>query len=233
MKPRENLFMPRHQLGRLSSAVLAVLLLSASALAAKAPPPAPAPATPPPATKWAILPLVVVGGEGKEAKQYQAAFESEVTKSSIDRANPKLVTGFLTQEANCIRKDECLGRLAKAVNAERTLLVTISPFAKEIVLTAKMIGLNGNVLNETASTVNRGPNETALAASRDSFEVLLSDLQTELVPLSPPPAQTPKPSPPVADAPKTESPPTATAPQTPPSTTPATPTGPSAPSATP
>src|ERR1044072_5754227 len=90
-------------------------------------------------SKWTVLPLVVVGGEGKEAKQYQSAFEAEVVKSGIDRANPKQVSSFLAQESGCIRKDECLGRLARAVRAERVLLVTISPFSKEIVLTAKIV----------------------------------------------------------------------------------------------
>ena len=181
MRLRANML--RQHSSWLFPVLLALLLTGVPALAAKSSTP------PPPPTKWAIVPLVVVGGEGKEAKQFQSAFEAEVGKSGIDRANPKLVSSFLSQESGCIRKDDCLGKLAKTVNSERTLLVTISPFAKEVVLTMKVVGTNGAVANESASTVNHGPNETVLAASRDSFQVMLGDLQTEPTPLSTPPEQ--------------------------------------------
>jgi len=173
---RSNHLMLRQSSGLLGALALGLLLASGPVFAARAPPPE---------SRWAVVPLVVVGGEGKEAKQFQSAFESEVGKSGLDRANPKLVTSFLSQEPSCIRKDECLGKLAKAVNSERVLLVTISPFAKDVVLTMKIVGSNGQVINESASTVSRSANETVLAASRDSFQAMLSDLQTEPAPLTP------------------------------------------------
>lgn len=168
----------------LSAAILTLVLLAGASAFAKGS------SSSSSAAKWVILPLVVVGGENnKDSKQYLSTFESEVSKSGIDRASPKQVSAFLSQEPGCVRKDECLGKLAKALHAERVLLVTISPFSKEMVLTAKIVGANGSVLNESASTINRAPNEPALSAAKDAFEVLLSDLQSEPTPLTPPVAE--------------------------------------------
>ena len=95
----------------------------------------------------AVHPLVVVEGTDKDVKEFQVLFDTAVGNLPILKADASAIRDFLGAKllAGC-DDDLCLREMAQAVRADKTLLVTVSPYSPKVIVTAKVVAADGRVL---------------------------------------------------------------------------------------
>lgn len=185
------------------SLLLALGLLLAPAAQALEPEQAPA-AAPAPLDLVALHPCAVEGEKNKELLQkYQDACASEF--GNVQHVPPEQVLAFLEKQpkktcanAREAAQSECLGRLATATQASRTLLVTITRTPSAWRAQGLVVDSQGRVIKEltTQKSHNGDLPETRIREA-------LSNLHKQLKPVLPesPPAATTPPPPTLAEAP--------------------------------
>jgi hypothetical protein len=100
----------------------------------------------------AVPPLMVLGGMGNQDAQLDKIYLEELQRRGIQPWQPVEVRAFLSEQpdGNCHLKDKCHGRLAQEVEASGTLIVTVSPYAREVVLNARVVRQDGTIAAEAS-----------------------------------------------------------------------------------
>ncbi len=92
----------------------------------------------------ACPPLVVVGGDKKEAAQFDGVLGEVVRELGLSTAPWSKQKTFLgTQKAGRCVDNDCLDRLARFSDAGRALLVSVAPFSRKVTLAGKIIYVDG------------------------------------------------------------------------------------------
>lgn len=171
-------------------AFLVVAAISTLAFAAETP------ATKRPADpSYAIHPLVVVGDQSELSEKLKVAFEEQLKKITFRRVPPEKVAGHLETlvGGGCIDPEsveECLKVLAKQVQADRALRITIAPHAPLFRLTGVSIDASRTDVKRRSLDVPKGKDLVYSAASAMrqflQTEMGLGEPDLELLPEEPP-----------------------------------------------
>lgn len=172
----------------------------------------------------ALHPCVITGGKQKDISDLEALCATAAVRESMNLVPSNEVRAFLEKErgscAKAKNRNACLGRLAAATKASRTLYITLNPF------TPKSTRITGLVVDDTGKKVEEKPLELPRLANKPPSDVirfavtaLLDELNvakapaqdTLTVPLTP--GATPEPEPVAVPSPTPEpTQPTAAAP---------------------
>ncbi len=138
-------------------------------------------------TVLALHPLVVVGGE-KTNEELQAILAAEVARLDVELVDSEAVHRFLQGQPNqsCIGIDPCLGELARATNASRSLVLILSPYSPKLVLTGRVVSASGEVLRAiTGREHPKTSGESSSEALRVVLRQFLKDLEIDALELTP------------------------------------------------
>jgi hypothetical protein len=136
----------------------------------------------------------VVDATAADAAQIHALVVSEIARRGANLAGSEDVAAFLSSRADrsCAALSDserirCLGELARGLGADRSVLVTIAPYAGErIILTALVVSSAGKVLQEIQpSTYPRGLKR----ALQESVRAALGDFVPSLAVFEAPPGE--------------------------------------------
>lgn len=172
----------------------------------------------------ALHPCVITGGKQKNISDLEVLCATAAVRDSMNLVPSNEVRAFLEKErgscAKAKNRNACLGRLAAATKATRTLYITLNPF------TPKSTRITGLVVDDTGKKVEEKPLELprlankppsdvirfAVTALLDELNVAKAPVQDTLtVPLTP--GASPEPEPVAAPSPTPEpTAPTAAAP---------------------
>jgi hypothetical protein len=145
-----------------------------------------------PASRVALHASEVVDATGADAAQIHALVAAEISRRGADLAGSDEVAAFLSRRPdrscaalNDADRTRCLADLARGLNADRSVLVTVAPYAGErIILTAVVVSSKGTVLQEVQpSLYPRG----AKRVLRESIGTALRDFVSSLKILEPAP----------------------------------------------
>jgi cell division septation protein DedD len=145
-----------------------------------------------PASRVALHASEVVDATGADAAQIHALVAAEIARRGASLAGSDEVSAFLSRRPdrscaalNDAERTRCLADLARGLNADRSVLVTVAPYAGErIILTAVVVSSKGTVLQEVPpSPYPRG----AKRVLRESIGTALRDFVSSLKILEPAP----------------------------------------------
>jgi hypothetical protein len=177
----------------------------------------------------ALHPCVITGGKQTNISDLEALCATAAVRENMNLVPSTEVRAFLEKErgscAKAKNRNACLGRLAAATNASRTLYITLNPF------TPKSTRITGLVVDDTGKKVEERPLELARIANQPPSDVVRSAVfqlleqlnvsnasaqESLAIPLTPgaPPEPDPvaAPSPAPAPAPTVTAPPSQSAP---------------------
>jgi hypothetical protein len=137
----------------------------------------------------AVHPIVVVGGDAADQEHYQALLAREVLREETELVDSERVAATLEAEIgrSCLgRGDACLGELAAKTGAARALLVTASPYAPKLILTARVVRKDGSLVRAIESRAfDKPPGPPRPEAVREALAALLAELELQVPDPSP------------------------------------------------
>jgi hypothetical protein len=165
----------------------------------------------------ALHPCVITGGKQKNISDLEALCATAAVRESMNLVPSTEVRAFLAKErgscAKAKNRNACLGRLAAATKATRTLYITLNPFTpKSTRITGLVVDDTGKKVEEKPLELPRVPNKQpsdvirfAVAALLDELSVAKAPAQETLsVPLTPGAAPEPEPEPVAVPSPTPE-----------------------------
>jgi hypothetical protein len=140
----------------------------------------------------ALHPCVITGGKPKSpTAELEAVCALEVARTTVRLVPSTTVREHLEKEArgSCARaknRNACLGKLASATGATRTLYITIAPNAPRLArITGQVLDANGKVLEQKKLELPRARNQQARDTVRFAVAQLLPQLALTSAPLVP------------------------------------------------
>lgn len=165
----------------------------------------------------ALHPCVITGGKQKNISDLEALCATAAARESMNLVPSTEVRAFLEKEngscAKAKNRNACLGRLAAATKATRTLYITLNPFTpKSTRITGLVVDDAGKKVEEKPLELPRIPNQPPSDVIRFAVGALLEQLnvakapdqESLTIPLTP--GATPEPEPVAAPTPAPTSP---------------------------
>ncbi|MBN1207717.1 MAG: hypothetical protein JXB05_22825 [Myxococcaceae bacterium] len=154
----------------------------------------------------ALHPCVITGGKKKDISELEALCATAAVRETMELVPSTDVRAFLdkSERGSCAKaknRNACLGRLAAATKASRSLYITLNPFTPRTTrITGLVVDETGKKIEERPLELPRIPNQAPRDVVRFSVSQLLEQLEVAkapppdiLVPLTPGAAPEPEP----------------------------------------
>ncbi|KFE60726.1 hypothetical protein [Hyalangium minutum] len=135
----------------------------------------------------ALHPCVITGGKQKNISDLEALCATAAARESMNLVPSTEVRAFLEKEngscAKAKNRNACLGRLAAATKATRTLYITLNPFTpKSTRITGLVVDDAGKKVEEKPLELPRIPNQPPSDVIRFAVAALLEQLNVAKAP---------------------------------------------------